>query len=122
MSHILIVDDNTAIRELFRTLLESEGYAVAEAADGKLALDSLATGTPPALILLDVNMPVLNGKDFLLRLKMTPSLSKIPVIVVAAIESTDVPPGAVHFFKKPADLDELLAVISKTMKAHSSSG
>lgn len=122
MNHIFVVDDNTAIRELFRTLLETEGYAVTEATDGQHALELLAKGALPALILLDMNMPVLNGKDFMLRLKMTPSLSKIPVIVVAAIEASDVPPGAAHFFRKPADLDELLAVVSKTIKAHSSSG
>ena len=80
---VLVVDDDPAIRFLlFRVLLE-EGYRVETAADGKQALDAIAKRLPD-LILLDVDMPGINGLEVCRRLKESPRTRLVPVVIVTA--------------------------------------
>jgi two-component system response regulator (stage 0 sporulation protein F) len=75
---ILIVDDNKEFREVFRDFLSHAGYQTQEAADGREALDLLREPHDFDLVLLDVNMPGLNGMDVLIEIKKrTPTLNVI---------------------------------------------
>src|SRR5437588_809924 len=80
---ILLVEDDTEIREEMAALLESEGYVVAQARNGQDALDQLKEMPAPCLILLDLMMPVMNGWDFRERQLADPSLKEIPTIIVS---------------------------------------
>jgi DNA-binding response OmpR family regulator len=107
---ILIVDDDHVLRASISRILEEEGYAVDDAADGAAALDKV-TADPPDAILLDVMMPGMNGREFLTRLRKSGATS-IPVVVMTALQGlgTDraLDYGANDFVEKPFDVDELL--------------
>jgi len=80
---ILVVDDNPDVRLALTTLLEDEGYEVAEADDGDVGLEA-ARERKPDLILLDLMMPRMNGFETLRELKRDEGLSDIPVVVLTA--------------------------------------
>ena len=64
---ILVIDDDSDALEVMQRLLRLHGYTVATATDGQIALDLLADGTAPSLVVLDLNMPIVNGREFLER-------------------------------------------------------
>jgi DNA-binding response OmpR family regulator len=113
---ILITDDERNIRLMIRTALEPEGYAVEEAADGREALDVIGR-TSPDLILLDLNMPVLDGMSVLERLRGEGGSAVRPKVIVltaygsipAAVRATRL--GAVDFVEKPVTPDELREIV-----------
>jgi two-component system chemotaxis response regulator CheY len=113
---ILIVDDEDDARELLRTALEGAGYLVLEANNGGQALSLLtAAGAPePSLIILDLNMPVMTGWEFLAIVRSYHRLSRIPVLVVSGAIHPDVlAHGTVaHRLAKPIAVDELLARVT----------
>jgi CheY-like chemotaxis protein len=80
---VLIAEDNAVNRELLRELLEARGYAVQEAGDGLQALEMMAEFKPDAL-LLDLNMPVLDGFATLKKIRQDPRLASLPVMAVTA--------------------------------------
>jgi len=80
---ILVVDDDPAVRELLRCLLERDGYAVWEAENGRAALARLR-GAPPGVILLDLVMPEMDGFDFIAAARADEGWRSIPIIVVTA--------------------------------------
>lgn len=80
---VLVVDDDADIRELIGMMLEMRGCRVVEAADGRQALE-LAPQVHPAVILMDLSMPVLDGYEATRRLKAQPELCGIPVVAVSA--------------------------------------
>jgi CheY-like chemotaxis protein len=80
---ILVVDDNPDVRLALSTLLEDEGYEVAEASDGDLGLDA-ARERKPDLILLDLMMPRMDGFETHKELKKDENLADIPVVVLTA--------------------------------------
>ena len=84
---ILVVEDDANLRELERRTLEKEGWSVTEAENGKVALARLAESRP-ALILLDLLMPEMDGFEFLDVLRQRPEWSSIPVVVITARELT----------------------------------
>lgn len=85
MPKVLIVDDESSIRELFKFVFEDEGYEVEMANNGQEALDALQAGTPDFMV-LDVSMPVMTGKEFVLELGKRalrdPRLNAIPFVVM----------------------------------------
>jgi CheY-like chemotaxis protein len=83
MKRVLIADDSPSNREFLRTVLEHAGWHVEEAADGEQAL-ALAHTHPPDLILLDVQMPRLDGYATLRALRAVPALAHVPVFAVTA--------------------------------------
>jgi len=84
---VLIVEDDAITRSMFRRILEKEGWDVAEAANGRLALDQLAAH-PPSLILLDLMMPEMDGFQFITALRQQPEWRSLPIIVVTAMDLT----------------------------------
>ncbi len=114
---VLIVDDDPDIRDAVGECLRYEGYDVHSAADGRDALDRLEYGLRPAVILLDLMMPVLNGFDVLEALKNRPEWKSIPVVIVSAnrgYEAEDLS-GAVSILRKPVNVDRLLAAVEQAV-------
>ena len=109
---VLIVDDDPNLLEVTSFVLESEGLAVETAKNGEEALALLRSGRLPALVLLDLMMPVMNGWEFLEEVAKDPVLKAIPVVVLTAAERTKVP-GATEVLSKPMDLKELLRVVAR---------
>jgi CheY-like chemotaxis protein len=104
---ILIVDDDPDIREALARLLEAEGYRCANAANGREALDYLLAQPVPALILLDLTMPVMDGFDFRSVQVDVDRLREIPVVVMSSIgraKSAARDLGAVDYLEKPIDV------------------
>jgi CheY-like chemotaxis protein len=85
MSTILIVDDAPSARETLLAMLETENYQLHFAEDGFQALQMLVT-LQPDLILLDVMMPGLNGFDVCRRIRLTPKLAEVPIIILTALD------------------------------------
>lgn len=112
-SIILIVDDNAASRETLESILTAENYTLQMAEDGFQALHK-ADALHPDLILLDVMMPGMDGFEVCRRLRTTPGLAEIPVILLTALDDTasrleGLEAGADDFISKPFDRQELRA-------------
>lgn len=112
-SRILIVDDNEAGIEALSGILASEGYELVTASSGEEALHHVQK-RPPDLILLDVMMPGMDGYEVCRRIREDPDLSKIPVVMVTALDDRasrlrGIEAGADDFVSKPVDRHELRA-------------
>ena len=111
MKTCLVVDDSKVIRKVARHILESIDYQVAEAADGAEALEACRASTPD-VVLLDWNMPVMNGIDFL-RALGTETLAKRPKVVFCTTENgmayirAAIDAGADEYVMKPFDRETL---------------
>jgi two-component system OmpR family response regulator len=114
--NILVVDDDPLVRELYRTALRFEGFEVSTASDGVAALQ-LIERNPPSLVILDVNMPCLDGWGVLRELSRYESTKAIPVIVVTASEVIQAAAQATAILTKPIEPDELLPVIRRQLSA-----
>jgi CheY-like chemotaxis protein len=111
---ILVVDDDTAIREVVAEVLEDEGYAVAMASSGEEAL-AVVERAEPALVVLDMRMPIMNGWEFARELSVR-SAGRIPILVMtAAVDAVQraAEIGAAGTLSKPFDLDELVAMVNE---------
>ena len=81
--HALVIDDSRAMRMILRRTLTRLGFGVTEAADGQLALDALAeAGTLPDVALIDWNMPVMNGLEFIKAVRRTPAYRQMSLMMV----------------------------------------
>ena len=109
---ILLVEDDELLRGAMKMLLEWEGYRVDCAADGREALDYLRGGGRPALILLDVMLPVLDGAQFREEQRRDPALAGVPVVVISALQAADCPAAAAHV-RKPFAPHELLEAVRR---------
>ncbi|HET6346900.1 MAG TPA: response regulator [Myxococcota bacterium] len=108
---VLIVEDDFSIRESLSEMLREEGYTVETAEHGRQALERLHAGVQPAIILLDLMMPVMDGWQVLEALEAHPTLSRVPVIVVSAAVG-NVPAHARGFLRKPIRFAKLLEAIN----------
>ena len=107
---ILVVDDETIIVEISKRKLEEHGYNVFTAGDGIEAFQSLKANIPD-LILLDIQMPKMNGYSFIMEKVKTPEYAKIPVIVLTAyneMEPLFVRHGIKGYLLKPLKLQDLI--------------
>ena len=111
MHRVLVVEDDDDIREIIAEVLEREGYAVAQAANGKEALDFLRGEERPCIMLLDLMMPVLSGPELLEIIAEDTSLASLPVIVVSAIADRGSAPGVRRFLRKPVSSEVLREVV-----------
>jgi two-component system chemotaxis response regulator CheY len=117
---VLLVDDDAGIREALTEVLVDEGLAVHTAPNGQEALEWLrqhgSNGSRPCVVLLDLMMPVMDGRAFLAVRDADPWLSTIPVLVISADAGCgDLAdnPGVHGVFRKPLALDELLEAIAR---------
>jgi CheY-like chemotaxis protein len=109
---VLVVDDDPDIRDLLAEVLAGEGYQVAVAENGRVALERLRSGAPlPALVILDLMMPVMSGWELLERLRNDPDLRALSVMVISGA-GTPMPEGARHLLRKPFEIRRLLDVVT----------
>jgi CheY-like chemotaxis protein len=109
MATILVVEDNDDVRDMMAITLELEGHRVLTAANGRQALALLESGVDPALILMDLMMPVMNGWELRSALQRDPRFKDIPVVVISATGGEIGTHAA--FLPKPIDVDTLLNVV-----------
>ena len=88
-SVVLVVDDSADVRAIVRQTVEKAGLKAAEAENGQMALDWLAANPAPALVLLDLMMPVMDGFAFLERVQQIAALARVPIVVLTAKDLTD---------------------------------
>ncbi len=120
---IMVVDDNPANLKLLEDILAQQGHEVRSFPRGRLAL-AAAMKKLPDLILLDINMPEMDGYEVCNRLKATGELSSIPVIFLSALSETKdkvkaFRSGAVDYISKPFQFEEVHARVETHLKLHS---
>ena len=117
---VLIVDDDTASREALAHLLRTQGYRSSQAENGLQALEQLeAAISPPELILLDLDMPVMNGREFLSRLAYLQYIARPIVIIVTGQDPRDIP-GAAAVLRKPVSISQLLGLMQDLTRSQNS--
>jgi two-component system, cell cycle response regulator DivK len=121
MAHerILIVEDNELNLKLLRDVLQVEGYVTLESTTAEAGLD-LARADPPALVLMDIHLPKMDGVTALHRLRADPRTAAIPVVAVTAsampLERAEIlAAGFDGCFVKPLDIDQILVEVREVL-------
>jgi two-component system cell cycle response regulator DivK len=117
---ILYIEDNPENRLLMRRVLMAEGYDVEEANDGNSGLQKAAE-SPPDLILMDINLPEIDGYEVTARLKQLPNMTGVPIIAVTANvmkgdREKTLAAGCDGYIQKPIDIDLLPSQIESFLK------
>ena len=119
-STILYVEDNPDNRLLVRRILHAENYKMLEATDAVEAIDLLKT-TIPDLILMDINMPEMDGYTLTAKIRAMPGLGRVPILAVTANvmrgdKEKTLEAGCDGYIQKPLDIDQLTKEIEKFLK------
>jgi two-component system cell cycle response regulator DivK len=117
---ILYIEDNPENRMLMRRVLMAEGYIIEEAVDGQTGLQKAAE-SPPDLILIDINLPEIDGYEVTARLKQLPNMLGVPIIAVTANvmkgdREKTLAAGCDGYIQKPIDIDLLPSQIESFLK------
>ena len=117
MTKVMVVDDEPAVRELIAAVLQDVGYVVVSARNGQEALE-LLPAERPEVVVLDIMMPGLDGREVYRRLRAVPGFQDTRVVLISAAlrPNLDDDKGAA-FLPKPFDIDELLATIQRILRA-----
>ena len=111
---LLVVDDQRTLRDALTAFLESEGYIVADATNGRDALVYLGSGQPVHTIIVDLDMPVMDGWEFLRRQKRDCIWRTIPTFVITGLTEAEQKRGELgdaRVFQKPLNFEELLKAV-----------
>ena len=112
-NHILVVDDDASVREVIAAVLEDEGFGVDTASNGREALERIAASRP-AVVLLDLQMPIMSGWEVLSQLRA--AQCDIPIIFMSAgyrVKTEAERHHADGYIAKPFDLNELIRVVER---------
>jgi len=115
--YILLVDDDSDLRQCLVDLLQDEGYVTRTAGSGREAMSLLEDGTPPRLILLDLMMPDLNGWQFYELQQQNQRLARIPVLVVTASRSLGPNLPGTDVLLKPFSIDDVLNKVERLVQS-----
>jgi len=111
MTHtVLVVEDERELRDMMRDALELNGYAVVTAEDGRDALAKLPAIDHLCVVIVDLLMPVMDGREFVATLRAQPALSSVPVVVHTSAAG-QAPPGVTRVIQKPLRFERLLSVV-----------
>jgi CheY-like chemotaxis protein len=111
--NILVIEDETPVREAICDVLEIQGFNVTSAADGQAALEYLnSTEQLPCMILLDLMMPRMNGWQFLDQHQADPRLSSIPVVLCSAYKESAAAIKTAAVITKPLQRNTLLQIVN----------
>lgn len=111
---ILIVEDDGDLRESLGAVLTDEGFEAFMVRHGREALEWLATNPAPGAILLDSMLPILSGPELNEALRTSPTLAKIPVVILSALDLDQQRkelPGARAYLRKPVAVEELVETL-----------
>ncbi len=119
-SKVLVVDDSKLMHRIYDSVLDN--IELLHAYDGREALEILATHIDTDLVVLDINMPRMNGLEFLSEAKLDPLFAVIPVLIVSTEGSEQdtvrgLEAGAAGYLRKPFESEELLGMIEKLAPA-----
>jgi two-component system chemotaxis response regulator CheY len=119
----LVIDDSRAMRSILRHTLAGAGFEVAEAGNGREALERLGQQGKPDLALVDWNMPVMDGLDFIRAVRAEPAYAGLPLLMITtetelARVSDALEAGADEYIMKPFTRDDLLAKLDLLGVAH----
>ena len=111
---VLVVDDDADLRRLIVVALAGAGIEVEQAANGREALELVAHLPPPALILLDLDMPEMTGPEFRRHLLKNPTWASVPVIVMTGgwIPESSLPLGVAGWLSKPIQIQQLVKTVA----------
>jgi CheY-like chemotaxis protein len=108
---VLVVDDEPVLRTIVRETLPEEGYAVIEAADGSVMLEIMARERPD-LVLMDVMMPGVDGREAYRALRSREDLPDVPVVMMSAgVQPIRLDPSIAAFLRKPFDVAQLVELV-----------
>lgn len=116
MARVLLVEDDRDVRESLVEVLEAEGHSVVQARNAREGLEQLARPGAPAVVLLDMRLPGMDGGGFLGALQALPDADRFRVILMSAdrsVNSLREEPGVVAVLNKPFDFPELLALLTQ---------
>lgn len=114
-AEVLIVDDDFEASSVLADILDFQGYSVACSHNGKHALEYLRSSPLPRLIILDLQMPVMDGWQFRREQKADQTLSGVPVVVVSGfVDSANI--DADTILSKPVDLEQLLKIVGRLVR------
>ncbi len=116
---VLVVDDSKLMHKMYEVMLRQ--YPLVYASDGRQALDRLAEHADIELVLLDINMPNMNGLEFLAELRSNPARSDLAVVIISTEGREEdtargLEAGATAYIKKPFHSEEILDVINRLEK------
>jgi CheY-like chemotaxis protein len=110
---VLVVDDEPVLRTIVREILHEEGYAVIEAADGRVMLEMMAKERPD-LVLMDVMMPGIDGREAYRQLRLHPEHRDVPVVMMSAgVRPIKLDPSIAGFMAKPFDISQLVELVAR---------
>ena len=112
---ILVVDDNARTLQAMSELLEFEGFSVLTAQNGLDALNKMRTVDHISLVLLDLWMPLMDGREVLRRKRGDPGIAEIPVVVLSAVPPVSLD-GANEVLRKPVDLGPFVDTVRRLSK------
>jgi CheY-like chemotaxis protein len=116
MARILIIDDELAIAMVLKELLSDEGYEIIVASNGVTGLQILETEPPPEIILMDLLMPGMGGREIVNVIRAKPDLAKIPIILLtgAMPNISDFPPEGSYqdIINKPFEIEDVISKIN----------
>ena len=114
--HVLVVEDDPTLRELYRSTLRGAGYAVVAVGDGVDALRRVERARPDAVV-LDLGLPRLPGRDVQRELKSAPDTRNIPIVVVSGSDTSDLNPADFAcVLNKPISTDALVAAVQDCLR------
>jgi CheY-like chemotaxis protein len=117
---LLVVDDDTDLREALEEVLRDAGFTVLGACNGREALEVLACARPlPGLVLLDMMMPVLDGLGFAQEMQAVPEWKDIPIVIFSASASNAAMAeevGASAYLRKPVDVEVLVETVGQHLR------
>jgi DNA-binding response OmpR family regulator len=113
MSMVLIIEDDHETRVSIRGVLEEEGFTVFSATNGAQGYALLQQLRGPVVVVLDQNMPLSSGEEFLHLKRKDKHLANVPVIVISAVGNRVAALGADEYLRKPFDLAKLVQVVRR---------
>lgn len=110
---ILLIEDDSDVREALAEILLTCGYSVVEASHGQEALEKLSSLPVPSLVFLDAMMPVMDGPTFFAEFRKNENYRNVPVVLFSAVGHKITLDGLAGRINKPGNVDEILDLVTK---------
>jgi len=122
---VLVIEDHPDSREMLETVLKENGYTVITAADGLAGLN-IAKAERPDVIITNINMPNLDGREMIKQVRQIPGLQQVPIVVLSAVRTDDpealIKLGATAVTSKPIELKRFLETLTTALQGIAKQG